>query len=305
MKVLIADDDPISLKVLSTLLTTWGYTVQVAKDGEQAMALLIAPDAPQLAILDWMMPGKNGLELVEMLRSLGSQHYTYVLMLTSRTQKEDVESALYGGCDDYLAKPFDPVELKARLFVGQRILSLQQQTQYQATHDALTGAWNRGSVMEALTREIARSRRSFEPLSAMMLDLDKFKDINDTYGHEAGDIVLKEFTARTMRCLRDYDFFGRYGGEEFLAILTNCAAAEAIRAAERIRQAVSGTPMRVMGSEIKLTVSIGVSQFRAADLVEELVRRADQALYAAKRAGRNCVQADEGAAAVLAARSSQ
>ena len=228
MKILIADDESVSRRILSGLLTKWGYEVVSVEDGNAAWEHLNTQDAPRLALLDWMMPGRNGVDVCRELRGHRPEPYTYVLLLTAKDAKESVVEGLESGADDYLTKPFHPQELKARLRVGLRLLHLEdtlvqarEAMRFKATHDALTGVWNRGSILEMLDREVNRSRRENTALGLLMGDLDHFKSINDTYGHLVGDSVLIEASRRMQSCVRAYDAVGRYGGEEFCLLYTS------------------------------------------------------------------------------------
>jgi diguanylate cyclase (GGDEF)-like protein len=298
LKILIAEDNPVSCRVLETRLTKWGYEVICAKDGAEAWNVLRQEDAPCLAILDWMMPQMTGVELCRKVREKTGESYTYIILLTAKDQKEDIVEAMDAGADDYIVKPPDPNELHARLRAGRRIIALQQKLlkaqealKVQASHDALTGLWNRPAIFDILDREITRARRKKGPISVAMADLDGFKAINDTYGHVTGDAVLQEFCARTLSILRPYDNVGRYGGEEFLIVLPGSDERGAVSVAERIRSAVSNKAVRHSGGIIRLTVSLGlVATSPYADVtVESLIHAADQALYAAKARGKDCV----------------
>jgi two-component system cell cycle response regulator len=297
-KVLIADDDRISCKLLSSLLTKWGYEADVVYNGDDALRQLLKPEAPRLAILDWMMPGLDGIEVIRKLRATHNESYVYALLLTSKEQKEDLLQGLDAGADDYLKKPFDAQELRARLRIGGRILELERRlvgalesAEYKATHDFLSGVYNRAAITELLTREASRCKRSGQKMTVMMVDVDHFKAINDTYGHPAGDEVIKELTRRIISVLRTYDAVGRLGGEEFLILTPNCALNEAMRVAERLRQCVANEKMAVGQLGIPVTVSVGVSAV-AEDLadVKMGIETADLALYAAKKNGRNRVE---------------
>jgi len=297
-KVLIADDDRISCKMLSSLLAKWGYEAEVVYKGDDALHKLLKPEAPRLAILDWMMPGLDGIEVIRKLRANRIESYTYVLLLTSKEQKEDLLRGLDAGADDYLKKPFDAQELRARLRIGGRILELERRlvgalesAEYKATHDFLSGVYNRAAITELLNREAARCKRSGQKMTVMMIDVDHFKVINDTYGHPAGDEVIKELTRRISSVLRTYDAVGRLGGEEFLILTPNCGLTEAMGVAERLRQCVANKEMVVGESAIPVTVSIGVSGV-AENLagVKAGIETADLALYAAKKNGRNRVE---------------
>jgi diguanylate cyclase (GGDEF)-like protein len=294
--VLLAEDDPMFRKILQRWLETWGYQVIVAEDGEKAWSILQQEHPPELLILDWVMPGLDGTELCRRIRSRQQTSYQYILLVTAKDDGRDVVTALEAGADDYLTKPFDRSELRARLRVGSRILTLQddliharEELRFQATHDALTGIWNRGAFLELLQREIERAVRSQTSTGLLMLDLDNFKKINDTYGHLAGDAVLKEVASRISQVVRSYDFVGRYGGEEFLVLLPGSDKEHAQQSAERIRSEIAKDPFLTAGAETSVTASIGVTAATVNTISgKEILAIADSALYEAKRAGRNC-----------------
>jgi diguanylate cyclase (GGDEF)-like protein len=234
------------------------------------------------------------------IRTAAHEPYVYVLLLTARTDSQDLVEGMEAGADDYLTKPFNAQELRVRLRAGRRILDLQQQLmearealRVQATHDALTGLLNRGRVVEILFAEIARSARERRPLAVLMVDLDHFKQINDTHGHQAGDAVLREAARRMQAVTRQYDAPGRYGGEEFLIVLPGCGARDGYVQAERIREAFAREPFAAGGESMAVTCSIGVSSSDACADGEacRLIREADEALYDAKNRGRNRVAA--------------
>jgi len=299
MRVLIAEDDLTTRKVLQTLLARWDYEVVAVEDGLAAWELLIADKGPRLAVLDWMMPGKNGVDICReiRLRPEVKDRYPYLILLSSRSTKEETVIGLESGADDFVTKPFNPSELLLRVRVGQRILELQaalveakESLLYQATHDTLTGVFNRGAVLGRLTEELGRALRQKTPLSIAMMDLDHFKRINDTYGHQAGDKVLKECTDRVRRTTRPYDTLGRYGGEEFLIVVPNYPLTESNALFERIRARISESPMVHEGQEISVTASLGVTAANDHNDPERLIRAADAALYRAKEKGRNRVE---------------
>jgi diguanylate cyclase (GGDEF)-like protein len=298
VKILLAEDEAVSRRVLTTMLSKWGYEATVVSDGLAAWQVLQHPAAPQLAILDWMMPGMDGLQVCRAVRQLGAEPYTYILLLTSRNRKEDIVTGLEAGADDYVTKPFDAHELQVRLRAGRRILDLQTELitareiqRQQAMHDVLTGALNRGTILENLKRELSRARRDDAQVGVIMVDLDHFKWINDTYGHLVGDMVLREFAFRTQNLLRQHDLVGRYGGEEFLVVLPSCNALEAAQVAERIREGLAAIPISTPDTQILVTASFGVTASHGTpeEDVDSLLRAADTALYRAKKEGRNRV----------------
>jgi two-component system, cell cycle response regulator len=298
MLVLIADDETVSRRMLARMLSTTGYEVLTASDGDEAWRILARPDAPRLAILDWMMPGVTGPELCRRLRELKRELYTYVLLLTARADKQDVVEGMDAGADDYVTKPFEARELQVRLRAGRRILDLQadlmkarEALREQATHDPLTGLWNRYALLDALEREHGRAGREGTPLAVIMVDLDHFKEVNDTYGHLAGDATLRETAGRMQAVVRSYDLVGRYGGEEFLIVLPGTSGPNAAQLAERLRAALAQEPVGAR-FRIAVTASFGVAATGQGpdDDPQTLIRLADEALYRAKEKGRNRVE---------------
>jgi diguanylate cyclase (GGDEF)-like protein len=299
MRVLAAEDNPVFQSMLRSMLGKWGYDAIVAPDGKEAMRLLDREDPPRLAILDWMMPGMDGVEVCRTVRASRREPYIYMLLLTARTESQDLVEAMDAGADDYLTKPFVAHELKARLRAGRRILDLQTELvsarealRIQAMYDHLTGVLNRGSVLDSLHQGLARAGRESSPLAVVMMDIDHFKNVNDTRGHQAGDAVLQETAQRMKSTIRSYDSLGRYGGEEFLIVLPGCDGEDAIRQGERIRDAVASQPFVYKGASFTSTCSAGVSWRPQATLDDatELIREADMALYRAKAGGRNRVE---------------
>lgn len=295
-KILIAEDDPVSQRMLQSFLTKWGYEIIAVSSGTEALRVLEGPDAPPLAVLDWMMPGMEGPEICREIRKDPERPYTYVLLLTARTQKEDLLKGLEAGADDYLTKPFDVQELRARLHVGRRILDLQHhllaatdELRFRASHDMLTGIPNRGTILEAVNRERARQIRDGGSFGVILADLDHFKAVNDTHGHLAGDIVLKEAACRMRACVRSYDSVGRYGGEEFLIVVPTGDGNSTAAVAERVRQAISEKPVMTESGPISVTASLGIAVSIDRD-AKEVLRSADEALYCAKARGRNRVE---------------
>jgi two-component system cell cycle response regulator len=292
MKVLIADDDPMSLLYLQDALQDWGYEVETVTDGSSACDRLQQADAPMLAIIDWMMPGMDGIDVCRLIRSRVKDRYIYLIMLTSRSETAFVVEAMNAGADDFIGKPFNDEELQVRIRAGRRISELEQKLRMKASHDALTGIYNRGAVIEILEKELVRHGREQQPVAIIFADLDHFKRTNDVYGHLAGDAVLREVTRRVGAVLRPYDSLGRYGGEELLIVLPKCDAAGAMEVAERVRAAVAAQPVATEFGAIPGSLSIGVAvagEGRGLSC-SGLLQLADTALYRAKEGGRNRIE---------------
>ncbi|MDT8066668.1 MAG: diguanylate cyclase [Terriglobia bacterium] len=304
MKILVADDSRIYQSMLKTLLESWGYEVVLTTDGNQARDVLLQQNAPRLALLDCIMPGLSGLELCELIRQK-NQAYIYTILLSANEEQEQIVKGFELGADDYLLKPFQDFELRARLKVGERIVRTQEELieareslKFEATHDSMLRVWNRRAIVDLLLNELSRSRRFHTPLSIFLADIDFFKNVNDTYGHLAGDEVLRDVVKRMAETIRRYDNIGRYGGEEFLVVLPDCNETQAFEVAERVRVRVSDTPVLAGAQEIRVTASFGVSQWREGDGPEVLLHNADVALYRAKAAGRNRIETETAAAGV-------
>jgi len=313
MRILVAEDEPGSRHRLHATLVAWGYEVTSVADGAEALRALERPDAPSLVILDWSMPDVDGLEVCRALRASPADdahdaehaaHYVYAILLTANDRHEDVLEGFAAGADDYITKPFNANELKARVRTGARIVELQrqliaarEQLREKAMHDPLTGLLNRGAFFEMFEKEVSRARRHRSPLTLMIADLDYFKRINDRYGHVAGDEVLRETARRLRSSLRATDAVGRYGGEEFVALGVGCGIDEGLKMAERFRQAVGAHPVETPAGPIQVTTSVGVAAI--ADMAEsiQVFKDADEALYRAKFAGRNKIEASARAAA--------
>jgi diguanylate cyclase (GGDEF)-like protein len=298
MKVLVADDDPISRRLLQVSLAGSEYEIAIVANGAEALRVLEGADCPRLAILDWMMPEIDGVEVCRALRRRVGEPYVYVILLTAKGHPAEIIEGLEAGADDYITKPFDIHELKARLRAGRRILDLQEQLvsandrlRIQATHDPLTGFLNRGTILDSLEREMARSAREDRSLAVIMADIDHFKTVNDTYGHLAGDAILQTVAKRIQDSIRTYDQVGRYGGEEFLIVSPGCTLEQACDLAERLRACVCKEPEIVRDESISVTMSFGLA-IADENCTEsaELLRAADSALYLAKNRGRNRVE---------------
>ncbi|MEW6501650.1 MAG: GGDEF domain-containing response regulator [Thermodesulfobacteriota bacterium] len=303
MRVLIAEDDPISLLKLESMLRRWGYETVSCPDGLAAWEIIHSPECPPLLILDWEMPGMDGPTLCRKARELEREPYLYILILTARDAKDDVVLGMEAGADDYITKPYYPHELEVRVRAGRRIAELNHELlaarnalKLQATHDSLTGLFNRPAILEHLEAELARSLRQQGAVCLGLMDIDHFKQINDTHGHQVGDQVLQEVARRLERAIRPYDRVGRYGGEEFLIIMSNCDCVQLEKHYERLRACLADIPVETSAGRLTVTGSFGVGilpikKFRDAN---DLIRLADQALYRAKAGGRNRIEVNDG-----------
>jgi diguanylate cyclase (GGDEF)-like protein len=296
MKILIADDDPVSSRLLDRLLVKWGYEVIAAHDGTEAWEVLQAENAPRVALLDWIMPGIDGLEICRRVRARSGQPYVYIMLLTANDKVGNLVEGLESGADDYLTKPFHPQELRARLRVGLRMLDLEsrlvearESLRFKASHDSLTTIWNRGAIIEMLERELSRARRDGSSVGILLADIDHFKRVNDTRGHLVGDEVLRAVTGRLKGEVRSYDSVGRYGGEEFLILLPGCDNPKLTAKAEQLVKVVERSSIGTSTGTVAVTISVGA--IASGDCphaeVNKLLRAADTALYRAKVAGRN------------------
>jgi len=299
MRILIAEDEPAFRHIVQKMLAEWGYDVVVAGDGAEACRILLAEDAPKLAILDWKMPGMEGVEVCRTIRQEQPEHYTYIILLTSQQRDEDLIAGMEAGADDYIVKPFKHNELRVRLRAGRRIIELHEELsgaravlQEKATHDSLTGLFNRGEILRILSQETSRYDRDGVCFSIIMVDIDHFKQINDSYGHLAGDAVLRITAQKMQAMMRPYDAIGRYGGEEFLIILPECCGECARAFAERLCSQIGSERMDTPEGMLAVTVSLGVASSGSGVREGEqfLLKSADAALYRAKEAGRNRVE---------------
>jgi two-component system, cell cycle response regulator len=300
VKILVADDDPVSCRLMQRMLERGGYEVVVATDGRAAASALTSSAGPKLALIDWMMPELDGPGVCAEVRRRRDGSYVYILLLTSKQSHEDIVEGLEAGADDYLTKPCNPAEVKARLLTGRRILELEQKLvearegmRFRATHDGLTKLMNRTAILGHLQQSLDRSERDGVPCSVLLCDIDHFKRINDVHGHLAGDAILEAFATRLQHAVRAGDAIGRYGGEEFLIVLDGCAAADIAMRAEQVRRSVTNTPFRMRESILKVSASIGgisVSEFSRPISAEQMIDLADAAMYQAKAGGRDCIR---------------
>ena len=265
MKILIAEDDPVFFRRLEVILTKWGYEVVSCVDGIKAWEILQGENTPKLAVLDWMMPGMEGIELCRKVRKQIREPYIYILLLTSKDGKDDIVEGIEAGADDYITKPFYTHELKARLRAGMRIIKSQaklidarNEHEIKATHDALTDTWNRAAIIDILIREIERSKHENTKLSVLMIEIDSFKHINDNFGHSAGDVVICETVKRLLIKLRPYDCIGRFGELKFLVVIPGNNGQVVSNLAERLRISICEYPISTNEGLINISISIGV-----------------------------------------------
>ena len=268
--------------------------VALAEDGRAAWELW-QQEHTKLIVTDWMMPVMDGPELIRRIRAASFPGYTYIIMLTAKEGKSDVIFGLEAGADDYLTKPFNAGELRARISIGERILTLEASRMEElATHDPVTGLLNRRALYSHAEAELNRSQRYGKPLSFVMLDIDHFKAVNDQYGHLVGDQALRVVADTLAHNKRPYDWAGRWGGEEFLLVLPSTDLEEAEVVSERLRVSLTEADVPLpAGGALHLKASLGVASSSldptAAHTLDSLVHQADEALFRAKREGRNRV----------------
>jgi two-component system, cell cycle response regulator len=296
MQILVAEDDATSRTILTALLIKWDYDPVVVSDGQEAWEIMQKPGAPYIALLDWEMPGMDGLAVCRRIRERRDPNPPYVIILTAKDEKADIVKGLDAGANDYVSKPYDNDELLARIRVGQRMVELQAELldardalAHEAMHDPLTGAPNRRAILDRLSKELDRAGRRNSELSVGMCDIDHFKRINDTFGHQVGDEVLCGFVQEIRNTLRPYDLMGRYGGEEFLVLAPGCTGLVAEGLYERLRAKIDGLRIATRSGAVCITISIGVAGADGEKKVDALLAEADAALYTAKNNGRNRV----------------
>jgi diguanylate cyclase (GGDEF)-like protein len=301
IRVLVADDSAVSRKLVEHTLNEKLYSLVFAKSGRETVDLF-AEHHPALVIVDWIMPDLTGIEICKHIRSKTQASYTYIILLTGKSEKESVVEGLAAGADDYLTKPFHPEELIARVGVGLRIMRLQREIEVKnamleelALTDPLTSLPNRRAIENWAARQLSGAARYGFSFWVALADLDHFKTVNDTYGHDAGDTVLKAFSHILKTKSRSSDICGRIGGEEFLFVLTHATKEDAKRVIECVRAELEATKFNFNGNSLTVTASFGLAGFsgtRAPDF-NRLVAQADLALYSAKRLGRNRLEVGE------------
>lgn len=297
MKILIVEDEPIFRRMVRKNLLEVGYDVVEAEDGQTAWDLF-QRESFQFVITDWMMPKMNGPQLVQNIRMSGQGNYTYIIMLTAMDDKDNVIFGIESGADEYLTKPFNSRELKARVASGMRILKLEEQLlqaheqmESLAMHDGLTGLLNRRAIEDYAEAEFNLAGRKECAMSIILLDIDHFKNINDRFGHKVGDHALQQVAKVLREDLRKYDRVGRWGGEEFMLILPDTQLKDAAMVAERVRFKTAETQISLENDEtfsvhISLGVACTTNQFQS---LAKFIDAADQALYQAKQSGRDQV----------------
>jgi len=309
MRALIADDDPVTRAILIKALKPWNMEVTVATDGTEAWEAISSGQPPEIAIVDWMMPGMDGIELCRRIRAYPALAGIYVILLTGRGSRMDLVAGLDAGADDYMVKPIDAEELRARVQVGMRVANLQGrladrvvELQGARDHlarlvstDALTNLYSRRWWFELAATEFSRCRRYDRAFSVMVIDLDYFKQVNDSFGHDAGDKLLRAFADMLQTECRQSDILGRLGGEEFAILVPETPVGAAQKLAGRIGEACRAVKVVTpAGDEVTCSCSIGISQVQNDDDdIDDVLKRADAALYEAKRSGRDCWKSHE------------
>jgi two-component system cell cycle response regulator len=300
IQILVVDDSPVSRKLLEHALCAEPYTILFAKSGDEALRLF-QEHRPAVVITDWMLPDSSGPELCERIRTDARNSYTYIILLTSMTEKDSVVKGLAAGADDYVTKPFDASELLARIGVGRRIIDLHREIEHKnrlleeaARTDHLTGLANRRAIEEWATRQLRGAARHSFPMWVVLADLDSFKNVNDNHGHDAGDAVLQKFAEILRQNTRASDLSGRLGGDEFLLILTHVERENIELTLNRLREQFGTQIFAFNGQKVRVTASFGIAGFQGgeAPVFSALVRQADKALYAAKRGGGNQVRVE-------------
>lgn len=297
MKILVADDDPVNRRLLEILLNKWGFDVAIAADGEEAWRELQNPAHPRIAILDWMMPGMDGVQVCSKIREDKTRAPMYVLLLTAKQATEDANGRFESVADDYLPKPYAAHELKARLRSARRILELEDEIEaarenikIETTHDPLTGLWNRSSILEILHREIYRARRQSSSLAVFAVDIDRLRQINHQHGHLAGDAVLREAARRIRTSVRAYDSIGRYSGGQLAIVSPACDRCGAMSQAQRLKETISQEAFKTFKGDFPVTISIGIAVGCNNHQAHELIASAEGALAKAKKAGPNRIE---------------
>ncbi len=306
MNILIAQDDQSACQSLEATLTKWGHEVVVAPDGAAALQALQKETPPKLAVLGSALPGMDAFQICRKVRKRADGPYVYFIVTVAKGSEQDIIEGIRAGADDFLLTPLNPDELMTRLRVGKRVLEMQGDLQraheaisYQTTHDPLTGLWNRTAILDALRRELARVARERSPVGVIVVEIDGFKNINETHGHMAGDAVIRETSRRIRSSVRPYDTVGRYGAQEFLVIVPGCDPVNAQNQAERLRSCVSGEPIDIAEwgkfasreeGKMVVTICAGVAAGGKVKDAETLLQAGEAALGRARTQGTDRVE---------------
>ena len=296
INILIAEDEPVSCRILSSLLDKWGFGVITADNGIDALEYLEKDRSIRIALIDWNMPQLTGPDVCKKIKELYPENPPYLIMLTAKTEKTSIILGLESGADDYITKPYDSGELRARIRVGERMTELQtrlidtgKKLEYEASHDSLTAVYNRKTVMELLDKEHSRAERQNTAFSIALIDIDDFKMINDKYGHQTGDEILSGLVSLINDTLRNYDIVGRYGGEEFLIVLPETDAGTGFQVLERMAESIRKNPVKTRSGNLIITVSAGLCGYSPGINADKMISIADTAMYEAKRLGKDRV----------------
>lgn len=299
--VLVGSSNGNVLEKLAGTLESWHYQVELARTGEETLGRLDSPNPPSIALLDMDLLAPAAVEVVWEVRRRHEQRRTWNILLSDRRDNERIRASLQCGADDFLVFPGetdDASDLRVRIRVAERVIALtsrlekqSSELRYHATHDPLTGLWNREALLSLIFQETDRVQRMRTPLSLMLLDLDGFSRMNHAYGYETGDRILVELASRFRRQLRSYDLIGRCGEDEFLFALPGCTLENAVMLADRIRQTILARPFVTDGEDEAITASIGVAASRGRSPLVVL-REAERALAEAKLSGKDCVRGE-------------
>ncbi|MDF2947842.1 MAG: diguanylate cyclase [Bacillales bacterium] len=287
-RLLVVDDSPLNVRLLTDILEDEGYEVFSVNNGSDVLdATLI--NKPEVILLDIMMPGLDGFEVCHLLKTTYETKNIPIIMVTAKSESADIKRALELGAHDYVKKPFDESEVLARIQSALRLKEYQDILRDMAMKDSLTGLYNHALLIDLFEKEFAKTKRDGDGLTFVMLDIDHFKKVNDTYGHSAGDVVLKDVSKILLESIRSCDIVGRYGGEEFSIVLLTSHSSEVIEICERIRKNIENYSFNIGDSSISITISLGayISDFNSQITPKEMIKLADESLYTAKRNGRN------------------
>lgn len=300
MNILIADTDPANRRLLTETVIDLGYRPVRIDQGENVLDNIKATDSCVI-LLSWIMPGTDVIEVCREIRRLGSEneHVCYIIISSTREGSGDISKALRAGANDFISMGADPAELKARIAVGirtaqleKKLIDLNNRLKFLVRTDSLTGLLNHAAILKELSMELDRGKRDSSSTSILMVDLDRFKTVNDTWGHQVGDKALISFANLLCRSCRSFDRIGRYGGEEFLIVLPRTNEEDSTHIGERIRENTENMKIDDSLENLRITCSVGCCTARLSDKnPSSMVAAADSALFRAKKAGRNSVEA--------------